>query len=63
MLDWRSGWDKLPWHSTTCETALVYESAMGIICIVHYVRLMGFNHVAWIYGQLAGEVYWCSNDL
>ena len=60
----------LPWHSTICETALVYWSAMGIICIVHYVRLMGCNSVAyilgqfaggrcnglaWIYGQLAGE--------
>ena len=28
----------------------------GYMCIVHYVRLMGCNSVAWIHGQLEGEV-------
>ena len=27
----------------------------GYMCILLYVRLMGYNGVAWIYGQLAGH--------
>ena len=31
----------------------------GYICILLYVKLIGCNGVAWIYGQLQGEGYIC----
>ena len=58
----------LPWPSTTCETALVYGSAMGICALCTMQDLWGVmvlhgslvnwqgrcNGIALIYGQLAG---------
>ena len=69
MFDWRRGHGvSLQWHSTTCETALVYGSAMGICSLCSISDLWGVtvlhgsmvnwqgrcNGIAWIYGQLAG---------
>ena len=69
-----AGGVSLPWHSTICETALVYGSAMDIcllctmgdlwdVTVLHgsIVNWQGrCNGVAWIYGQLAGG---CCNSV
>ena len=68
MVNWQGV--HLPWvhvHSAIYETYWVYQYCMdlwligkgsichGYMCILLYVRLMGCNGFAWIYGQLAEE--------
>ena len=64
----KGGGVSLQWQSTTCETAFVYGSAMGICALCTMWDLWGVtvlhgsivnwqgqcNGVAWTYGQLPG---------
>ena len=41
-------------HSAICETSWVLWCSIDLWSILLYVRLMGCNGVAWIYGHLGG---------
>ena len=54
MLNWRRGWGKSTMAFYYMWNWFCVWVCHGYMCIVYYVRLMGCNGVAWIYGQLAG---------
>ena len=54
MFDWRRGWGMSAMAFSYMWKCFGVWVCHGYMCIVQYVRLMGCNSVAWIYGQLAG---------